>query len=144
MMPGGYMIENNRELNCISIACSEIQRALNEQLHTTTNTHYKADIEKDLVMLNNLQHIVTAVKADLDSATIGASTELLLRIAANDFKNKLIKLPDKKTRCREIIHALNSVHKRILYWKPAGAWATLGSGLRGTAVPHNEGATPFE
>lgn len=125
-MPGGYMIENNRELNCISIACSEIQQALNEQLHTTTNAHYKADIEKDLVMLNNLQHIVTAVKADLDSATVGASTELLLRIAANDFKNKLIKLPDKKTRCREIIHALNSVHKRILHRKPAGARKSSG------------------
>ena len=125
-MPGDYMIENNRELNCISIACREIRQVLNEQLHTTTNAHYKADIEKDLVMLNNLQHIVTAVKADLDSATVGASTELLLRIAANDFKNKLIKLPDKKTRCREIIHALNSVHKRILHRKPAGAREPTG------------------
>jgi hypothetical protein len=120
------MIENNRELNCISIACSEIQQALNEQLQTTTNAHYKADIEKDLVMLNNLQHIVAAVKADLGSATVGASTELLLRIAANDFKIKLGKLPDKKTRCREIIHALNSVHKRILHRKPPGARKSTG------------------
>lgn len=113
-MPGGYMIENNRELNCISIACSEIQQALNDQLHTTTNARYKIDIEKDLVMLNNLQHIVIAVKNDFESDTVGASTELLLRIAANDFKNKLILLPDKKTKCREIIHSLNSVHKSIL------------------------------
>jgi hypothetical protein len=120
------MIEDNRELDCISIACSEIQQALNGQLHTTTNAHYKADIEKDLVMLNNLQHIVTAVKADLDSATISASTELLLRIAANDFKNKLSKLPDKKTRCREIIQALDSLHKRILHRRPAGARKSAG------------------
>jgi len=135
-MPGGYMIENNRELNCISIACSEIQQALNEQLRTTTNTHYKADIEKDLVMLNNLQHIVTAVKADIDSATIGASTELLLRIAANDFKNKLSKLPDKKTRCREIIHALDLAHKQILHRKPAGARKAAGTvSSRYTGIP---------
>jgi hypothetical protein len=131
------MIEISRELDCIGFACSEIQQALNDQLQTTTNAHYKADIEKDLVMLNNIQHIVVAVKADLDSASIGASTELLLRIAANDFKNKLIKLPDKKTRCREIIHALDSVHRRILQRKPAGArksvWLASGQspGLQG-------------
>jgi hypothetical protein len=57
---------------------------------------------------------------------VGASTELLLRIAANDFKNKLIKLPDKKATCREIIHALHAVHKNILqmrlnaYGEPVG------------------------
>lgn len=108
------MIQNNMELDSIGKACSEIQHALNEQLHTTTNAQYKSDIEKDLVMLNNLQHIVIAVKSDFDAATVGASTELLLRIAANDFKNKLHLLPDKKTKCREIIHSLHAVHKSIL------------------------------
>ena len=120
------MIVNNGEIDRIRNACGEIQQVLNEQLHTTTNAQYKIDIEKDLVMVNNLQHIVIAVKNDLDSDTVGASTELLLRIAANDFKNQLIKLPDKKTRCREIIHALNSVHKRILHRKPAGAREPTG------------------
>lgn len=109
------MIENNREIERICNACTEIQQALNAQLHTTTNAQYKIDIEKDLVMINNLQHIVIAVKKDLDSDRIGASTELLLRIAANDFKNKLIMLPDKKTRCREIVQSLKSIHKSILH-----------------------------
>lgn len=108
------MVENNRELDRISNACNEIHQALNDQLHTTTNVQYKIDIEKDLVMINNLKHIVQAVKNDFDTATVGASTELLLRIAANDFRNKLIKLPDKKTRCREIIDSMNAVHKSIL------------------------------
>lgn len=108
------MPHTNLELDRITSTCSEIQHALNEQLHKTTNAHYKADIEKDLVMLGNLQHIVLAVKHDLDAATVGASTELLVRIAANDFKAKLNLLPDKKTKCREIIQDLNSVHKSIL------------------------------
>lgn len=123
------MIENYSELDRISTACSEIQQALDEQLHTTSNAQYRIDIEKDLVLLNNLQHIVMAVKNDLDSATVGASTELLLRIAANDFKNKLNKLPDKKTRCREIIHSLNSVHKSILHMR-----LKAGKGDQGTVT----------
>jgi hypothetical protein len=111
------MIENNREIDRISSACSEIQQTLNEQLHRTTNAQYKIDIEKDLVMVNNLQHIALAVKNDLDSDKVGASTELLLRIAANDFKNKLFMLPDKKTTCREIVQSFNSIHKSILHMR---------------------------
>ena len=111
------MIENNREIDRISSACSEIQQTLNEQLRRTTNAQYKIDIEKDLVMVNNIQHIALAVKNDLDSDKIGASTELLLRIAANDFKNKLFLLPDKKTTCREIVESLKSVHKSILHMR---------------------------
>ena len=111
------MIENNREIDRICNACSEIQQALNEQLLRTTNTQYKIDIEKDLVMVNNLQHIAIAVKNDLDSEKIGASTELLLRIAANDFKSKLFLLPDKKTRCREIVQSFKSIHKSILHMR---------------------------
>jgi len=111
------MIENNREIDRISSACSEIQQTLNEQLHRTTNAQYRIAIEKDLVMVNNLQHIAIAVKNDLDSDKVGASTELLLRIAANDFKNKLFLLPDKKTTCREIVESLKSVHKSILHMR---------------------------
>lgn len=108
------MPHNHMELDGISKACSEIKQALDQQLHTTTNIHYKADIEKDLVMLNNLQHIVVAVKNDIDFHKVGASTELLLRIAAYDFKHKLTMIPDKKAKCREIMHALKAIHKNIL------------------------------
>jgi len=111
------MIENNREIDRISSACSEIQQTLNEQLHRTTNAQYRIAIEKDLVMVNNLQHIALAVKNDFDSDKIGASTELLLRIAANDFKHKLFMLPDKKTTCRELVQSLKSVHKSILHMR---------------------------
>jgi len=108
------------DLDGISTTCSEIQQALDHQLHTTTNLDYKAGIEKDLVILNNLQHIVIAVRNDIDSHSVGASTELLLRIAANDFKHKLIMIPDKKAKCREIMHALKNIHKNILHKRIKG------------------------
>lgn len=102
------------KLDCITVACGEIQQALSDHLHATTNAKYKADIEKDLVTLDNLKHLVVAVRSDLDAGTVGASTELLLRIAANDFKNKLTLIPEKKTRIREIVQALNDIHQCIL------------------------------
>ena len=111
------MIEKNILLDCISKACIEIQQVLNEHLHNTTNPDYKIQIEKDLVMLNNLRHIVKAVKNDINLDTVGASTELLLRIAANDFKHKLTMIPDKKTKCKEIMQALKVLHKNILDMK---------------------------
>lgn len=101
-------------LDLITAASSEIQQALNEHLHATTNAKYKADIEKDLVTLDNLKHLVVAVRSDIDAGKIGASTELLLRIAANDFKNKLTLIPEKKAKIREIVQALNDIHKSIL------------------------------
>lgn len=103
------------ELDQINNACSEIQQILNEQLQTTTNSQYKIDIEKDLVLLNNLKHIVIAVKKDIKSDKVGASTELLLRIAANDFKDKLNNIPDKKTTCREIMQTMKIIHRDILH-----------------------------
>lgn len=102
------------KLDLITAACGEIQQALNEHLQATTNVKYKADIEKDLVTLDNLKHLVVAVRSDIDSDKIGASTELLLRIAANDFKNKLTLIPEKKTKIREIVQALNDIHKHVL------------------------------
>jgi len=102
------------KLDRITEACGEIQQALNEHLIATTNPKYKADIEKDLVTLDNIKHVVIAVRRDIDSDKIGASTELLLRIAANDFKNKLTLIPEKKTKIREIVQAVNDIHKVIL------------------------------
>jgi hypothetical protein len=101
-------------LRRISEDCKEIQLALKEHLAITSNLQYKSDIEKDVVTLDNLILIVAAVKTDIKLDRIGASTELLLRIAANDFKNKLIMIPEKKAKRKEIIQALKEIHSGIL------------------------------
>ena len=100
-------------LDSISASCLEIQQALTEHLETTTNVQYKVDIEKDMVTIENLKLIIFAVKEDVEKERIGASTELLLRIAANDFKNKLALIPEKKTLRKEIIKSLKEVHHNI-------------------------------
>jgi len=107
-------IQNGELLDRIRAACQEIQRALTEHLETTTNINYKADIEKDMVTLENLKLIMLAVKTDIEKEKAGASTELLLRIASNDFKNKLALIPEKKSLRKEIIKTLNEVHHSVL------------------------------
>jgi hypothetical protein len=92
----------------------EIQQVLHDHLKTTSNIKYKDEIEKDLVTLENLKHITIAVKKDIQTAQIGASTELLLRIASNDFKNKLTMIPEKKALSKEIIQSIKVVHSNIL------------------------------
>ena len=109
------MIQNIKLLDRISSACQEIREALAEHLETTTNVQYKVDIEKDMVTLENLKLITTAVKEDIAIEKPGASTELLLRIAANDFKNKLALIPEKKTLRKEIMKSLKEVHRNILH-----------------------------
>jgi len=101
-------------LDYINESCQEIQQALKEHLESTTNLQYKADIEKDLVTIDNLKLILVAVKKDIELDKIGASTELLLRIAANDFKQKLTMIPEKKAKRKEIIQALKDAHRGVL------------------------------
>lgn len=111
-------LDHNYELlDSISAACLEIQQALTAHLDSTANAQYKADIEKDIVTLENLKLIIGAVKEDFEIKKVGASTELLLRIAANDFKNKLAQIPEKKTLRKEIIKSLKELHSDILYLK---------------------------
>ncbi|MFZ4855458.1 MAG: hypothetical protein ACOYL3_03595 [Desulfuromonadaceae bacterium] len=110
-------MHNFKRLESISTACQEIQQALTEHLEATDNIQYKADIGKDIVTLENLKLIILAVKEDIELEKVGASTELLLRIAANDFKNKLAEIPEKKTIRREIIKSLKEVHRDILKLK---------------------------
>lgn len=105
-------------LNEISSSCLEIQQCLKEHLATTTSPQYKAHIEQDIVTLENLKLITVAVKADIASGTIGASTELLLRIAANDFKKKLAQIPEKKNVRERIGKALKEVHRGLLRMAP--------------------------
>ncbi|MEI6212910.1 MAG: hypothetical protein WCP10_02300 [Desulfuromonadales bacterium] len=104
-------------LESIVAACSEIQQALTTHLEKTASSHYKTDIEKDLVTLENLKLIILAVKEDFKTEKVGASTELLLRIAANDFKNKLAQIPEKKTLRKEIIKLLKELHREVLLIK---------------------------
>jgi len=113
-MTANKITHNIELLDSINIACIEILQALSETFENTTNDQYKEDINKDMVTLENLKHIVTAVKKDIESETVGASTELLLRIAANDFNNKLALIPEKKTLRNEITDSLIEVHSNLL------------------------------
>jgi hypothetical protein len=108
------MNNNFHLLDEITEASTEIQHALKEHLQATSNPQYKADIEIDLVTLNNLKQIMVAVKSDLERDNVGACTELLLRIAANDFKNKLKMIPEKKAKRKQIIDNMGELHKNIL------------------------------
>ena len=114
-MTDNTMTHNLKRLDSVRAACIEICKALAEHLENTTSVQYKADIEKDIVTLENLKHIVSAVKEDIKSGKAGASTELLLRIAANDFKNKLSIIPEKKALRKEIMKSLKEVHYNILH-----------------------------
>ncbi|NJD92340.1 MAG: hypothetical protein FIA91_12670 [Geobacter sp.] len=111
--------QNSKQLDSTGLLCTEIMQALKEHLEATTNVQYKADIEKDIVTISNLQLITVAVKKDIACDRVGASTELLLRIAANDFKNKLALIPEKKTLRDKIIKSLKEVHGSILQLSPA-------------------------
>jgi hypothetical protein len=109
------MLQNCKPLDSIIASCLEIRQALAEHLESTSNAKYRSDIEKDMVTLENLKVIVLAVKKDIETEKTGASTELLLRIAANDFKNKLSLIPEKKTLRNEIVKSLKEVHRNILH-----------------------------
>jgi hypothetical protein len=107
---------NIRLLDNIKTTCNEIKQALNEHLDKTTNQQYKVDIEKDVVTLENLKLIITAVNKDIELDRIGACTELVLRIAANDFKNKLKMIPEKKALIKAIVQDISHVHREILHF----------------------------
>lgn len=104
-----------RQLDCINSSCIEIQQALNDHMEKTSSQQYKTDISKDVVTLENLKLITVAVKEDIESGNIGSSTELLLRIAANDFVNKLKMIPEKKSLIKDIMHSLKEVHHEVLH-----------------------------
>jgi hypothetical protein len=101
-------------LDSIITACEEIQTALHEQVEKTTNPTYLDDFQRDIVTLENLKLIIVTVSADFRNSTVGSSTELLLRIAANDFKQKLAIIPEKKTLRKEIELLLKDVHKEVV------------------------------
>jgi hypothetical protein len=110
------VISNYDLLDSISATCNEIKQVLIEHLDKTSNEQYKSDIEKDLVTLENLKLIMVAVKEDIESDKVGSCTELVLRIAANDFKNKLNIIPEKKALIKEMVQHLNSVHRNVLHF----------------------------
>ena len=110
-------------LDSIIKACEEIQTVLHEQVGKTSNPTYLDDFQRDIVTLDNLKLIMVTVSEDLRNKTVGSSTELLLRIAANDFKQKLANIPEKKTLRKEIEQLLKDVHKdvvKLMAAKPVG------------------------
>ena len=101
-------------LDSIIKACEEIQTVLHEQVGKTSNPTYLDDFQRDIVTLDNLKLIIVTVSEDFRNKTVGFSTELLLRIAANDFKQKLAVIPEKKTLRKEIELLLKDVHKDVV------------------------------
>lgn len=104
-------------LNSIIKACEEIQAVLREQVEKTSNPNYLDDFQRDIVTLDNLKLIIVTVAEDFRNETVGSSTELLLRIAANDFKQKLAVIPEKKTLRKQIEQLLKDVHKDVVKFK---------------------------
>ncbi|MBL0224147.1 MAG: hypothetical protein IPQ16_00770 [Geobacteraceae bacterium] len=104
-------------LDAIIKACEEIQTVLHAQVEKTTNPTYLDDFQRDIVTLDNLKLIIVSVSEDIRNETVGSSTELLLRIAANDFKQKLAIIPEKKTLRKEIEQLLKDVHKDVVKLK---------------------------
>lgn len=104
-------------LDSIIKACEEIQVALHEQVEKTSNPSYLDDFQRDIVTLDNLKLIIVTVAEDFRNETVGSSTELLLRIAANDFKQKLAVIPEKKKLRKEIEQLLKDVHKDVVKFK---------------------------
>ena len=104
-------------LSSIIKACEEIQVVLHEQVEKTSNPNYLADFQRDIVTLDNLKLIIVTVAEDFRNETVGSSTELLLRIAANDFKQKLAVIPEKKTLRKQIEQLLKDVHKDVVKFK---------------------------
>jgi len=104
-------------LKSIIKACEEIQTVLQEQVEKTSNSTYLDDFQRDIVTLDNLKLIIVTVAEDFRNDSVGASTELLLRIAANDFKQKLAIIPEKKTLRKEIEQLLKDVHKDVVKLK---------------------------
>jgi hypothetical protein len=101
-------------LDLIIKACEEIQVVLHDQVEKASNPNYLADFQRDIVTLDNLKLILATVSEDFRNETVGASTELLLRIAANDFKQKLAAIPEKKALRNEIEQLLKDVHKYVV------------------------------
>lgn len=101
-------------LDSIITACEEIQTVLREQVEKTSNPSYLDDFQRDIVTLDNLKLIIVTVSEDFNNKTVGSSTELLLRIAANDFKQKLAAIPEKKTLRKEIEQLLKDAHKDVV------------------------------
>ncbi len=114
-MDTAAMNHHNIELlEGIGSSCVQIQQSLKEHLETTTSPQYITDIEKDIVTLENLKLITVAIRSDIESGKLGASSELLLRIAANDFNRKLALIPEKKTIRLGLAKSLKEVHRNIL------------------------------
>jgi hypothetical protein len=102
-----------RILESICGDCTDVQSSLKAESSRETNQQYHEDIQRDIVTLENLKRITIATRNDISKGIIGESLELILLIAANDFKNKLKRIPDNKHRTKEIIRKIKTAHAGI-------------------------------
>lgn len=93
--------------------CKEILNLLEQQLESCTNDDYIVSIQRDIITINNLINIVQAVETDTANFKIGASTELLLRIAVNDFQRKLELIPEERKLQVKIMETLEIIHNEV-------------------------------
>lgn len=93
--------------------CAEIQKILETDLEKTEDMSYRVAIELDIITLNNLKNIIDTVQEDIKREIFGSSIELLLRIAANDFKKRLLMIPVKRARLQNVLALLDDAHKRV-------------------------------
>jgi hypothetical protein len=96
----------------IILACTQIQRVLKLQL--AKDDTYSSDINNDLSMLRNIKHTMLLVKKDIEDERAGACTELVLRVAAKDFKAKIERIPDERASKNLIIKNLELIHRHVL------------------------------
>lgn len=113
-------------LDSIVKACEEIQEVLQVQIEKTSNPAYLDDFQRDIVTLDNLKLIIVTVAEDFRNESVGASTELLLRIAANDFKQKLAVIPEKKALRKELEQLLKDVHKDVVKFRATAHAGGMG------------------
>lgn len=98
----------------IKIACLEIQKVLHDYIDKNQGGPHAEAGRRDIVTLDNIIAITAALKEDVEKERVGACTELLLRIAAKEYKEKLDKIPEKKHLRRDITKSLQKIHRKIL------------------------------
>lgn len=96
----------------IILACTQIQRVLKLQL--AKDDTYRSAIHNDLSVLRNVKHTMLLVKKDIEDERAGACTELVLRVAAKDFKERIERIPDERVLKNLIIENLQIIHKHVL------------------------------
>ena len=108
----GYILERVEKINS---NCLTIQTVLNEHVESTSDEYYKKAGSADIVTLGNLINIMQTVTQDIEAGNLSECMELVLRIAANDFQEKIRSIPEKRTLKNEIIACLHEIHRHVFH-----------------------------